>query len=837
MSKRFTGAFVRVVLIVFCAALVVEPAVAGARSYGVVVVHDITHGKTRRLSRIRPVPPANGLQRIVPLRPTHPVRPRRVKLDPLLQESAPGVSQATVGAGFLGVGVGLDGITGDAYIPPDTNGSAGPTQYVQWVNVSFAVFNKFTGAVEYGPTLGSTLWSSLGGACANNNSGDIIAQFDKQAGRWVMMQPVFTRPYDICVAVSATPDATGAYYAYQFAVPSNSNFPDYPKLAVWSDGYYMSFNSFHGNTYEGPTACVLDRNAMLNGQSATMSCTSPLGSSYSPLLPADLDGDVPGLSTTTSAPPSEADYYLNFGTNALDVWQFSSDHSTFSLLTTIAVPSFSEACGGGACIPQSGTNEQLDSLGDRMMYRLAYRNVGTTGAPDEVLVANQSVDTGTGQVGIRWYELENTGSGFHATPNEGTFAPSDGNYRWMGSIAMDSAKDIAVGYSVSGNSINPGIAFTVNDPSLGDPAGQMEAETTILSGAGSQTSANRWGDYSGMTVDPTDDCTFWYTNEYLQSTGDFNWSTEITPIRLPSCSTLELDAEPAGQSVNAGSSTNYTLAVTPSSGSGATTFTVTGLPSGAGYTVGSISGKGSTTLAINTASTTPAGTYVLDIAATNGVTDASSVVLTVNSATTLVTVSSVTLNPNSVAGGNSSSGTVTLSAAAPSGGVVVNLSSSDPGVATAPASVTVAAGALSAAFAVTTSSVTTATDVLITGSYNGSSASATLAVNPATSSGSFSIVASPSSVSVLPRQSANYTVTITSVSGFNGSVSLSVSGEPGRTSTGFSVNPVTVSSGSSAQSILTVATSRKTPPGTYTLTLTGASGSLSQSTTVAFVVR
>jgi hypothetical protein len=840
MAKRFL--VLTTSIFVLGAALYAQPAAAQGRSYGVVVLHDVGHAISPALSHIRPIPPAKGLQRVIPLLLTHPVQPRLIQRDPLLQQSTTGISQATASTSFMGIGVGLGNITSDSYIPPDTNGAAGPTQYVQWVNASFAVFNKFTGAVEYGPAAGNTLWSSLGGPCATYNSGDPIAQFDKQADRWVMMQPVFTKPYYLCVAVSLTPDAVGAYHTYQFPVPNNShNFPDYPKLAVWPDGYYVSFNSFYnGSTYQGPTACVLDRSAMLNGQTATIGCAGPLGSSYSPILPADLDGDVSGVSSTTAAPPPEADYYLNFGSNSLNVWQFNSSLTTFSLIQTIQVPSFSEACGGGACIPQANTKQQLDSLGDRMMYRLAYRNLNGT----ETLVASQSVDTGNGNTGVRWYELQNSGSGWGYT-QASTWDP-DSNYRWMPSIAMDEAQDIALGYSVSGSGINPAIAFTGHEYGV-DSTNAMETETPIINGTGSQTTYNRWGDYSSMSVDPTDDCTLWYTNEYLQTTGNFNWSTQIAPIRFSNCPTLDLQvaapagstADPTSQTVTAGSSANYTLSVNPSGGGStvSTSFTVSGLPSGANYTVSSVSGSGSTTLNVTTSSSTPAGTYTLNIAATGGgVTNASSVVLTVNGSAPPVTVSSVSLSPNPVTGGSSSTGTVTLSGAAPSGGAVVSLSSSDTSAAQVPTSVTVASGATSANFTVTTSSVSSQTTVTITASYNSSSQSATLTVNPASSGGSFTLGAASSYISVSPGSSVTDGISITS-SGFTGSVSLSVSGLPKFVSGSFSVNPVSVTT-SGGSSVLTISANKHAgmSAGTYSLTITGTGGGSSSSTTVSLTV-
>jgi hypothetical protein len=452
----------------------------------------------------------------------------------------------TPGIGFDGVGEGFTGPNGtytDSVAPPDTNGSVGATQYVQWVNTSFAVFDKTTGAVLEGPLPGNTFWSGFGGSCETRNDGDIIAQYDKVANRWVMMQPVFASPYMICIAVSTTSDATGSYYRYAFSEP---NFPDYPKLAVWPDGYYMSFNMFQGNTFQGARACAMDRSAMLTGAAATQQCFQLTSSSPS-LLPSDLDG-------TTPPPAGSPDYYLNFGTNSLNLWKFHVDfqtpgNSTFTGPTNLAVAAFTPACSGGVCIPQTGTTQLLDSLADRLMYRLAYRNFPLASPPHESLVVNHSVDPGSGNSGIRWYELRNPG-GSPTVYQQGTFAP-DSEFRWMGSIAMDRAGDILVGYSVSSSSMHPAIRYTGRVPS--DPLGTLEGETSILEGTGSQTRRlSRWGDYSSMSVDPVDDCTLWYTQEYLKANGTFNWSTRIASASFPNCSA----APPS------------VVSVTPSSGSG-----------------------------------------------------------------------------------------------------------------------------------------------------------------------------------------------------------------------------------------------------------------------------
>jgi hypothetical protein len=257
-------------------------------------------------------------------------------------------------------------------------------------------------------------------------------------------------------------------------------------------------------------------------------------SSYASLLPADLDG-AGGATTTTALPPSgEPGLFLDFGSNSLNLFKLSvggsfagSGTSSLTGPTTIAVPAFTEACSGGTCIPQAGTSQRLDSLADRLMYRLAYRNFGD----HESLVVTHSV-TGSGTAALRWYEIRNP-NGSPTVYQASSYAP-DSTYRWMGSVAMDKLGDMALGYSASSASVNPGIRYTGRAAS--DALHTMRAETTIQNGTGSQTGGlARWGDYSSMAIDPVDDCTFWYTNEYLQADGSFNWSTHIASFKFPGC--------------------------------------------------------------------------------------------------------------------------------------------------------------------------------------------------------------------------------------------------------------------------------------------------------------
>lgn len=521
-----------------------------------------------------------------------------------------------VGTSFEGLGTGQYGFTVNS-APPDTNGAVGATQYVQWVNESFAVFNKTTGALVAGPTAGNTLWSGFGGGCQTNNDGDPVVLYDKRAQRWVFSQfSVSTTPFLQCIAVSTTSDATGTFNRYSFQY---SNFDDYPKMGVWSDGYYETFNMFNGNTFVGADVCAYNRTAMLAGQSASQICFQQ-GSSVGGLLPSDLDG-------TTPPAAGSPNYVVNFGTNRLNLYKFHVDfatpaNSTFTGPAVITVAAFTPLCSGGTCVVQPSTTQRLDSLADRLMYRLAYRNFGT----HESLVVNHSVAV-TGGGGVRWYEIQNP-SGTPVLAQQGTFAP-DASYRWMGSIATDQSGDMAVGYSVSSSSTRPSVRYTGRVPT--DPAGTMEAEVNVVTGAGSQTGGlSRWGDYSAMTVDPVDDCTFWFTTEYMKATGSFNWNTRIANFKFPSCGgtatpDFTIGASPSSLSIPQGGNGTSTITITSLNRfNSATTLSASGLPSGvtAAFSTNPVTppanGSATSTLTLTASGTATTGTTNITINGLSG---------------------------------------------------------------------------------------------------------------------------------------------------------------------------------------------------------------------------
>jgi hypothetical protein len=517
------------------------------RQSSAVEVKATKHAFAPPLNHLQPIPPRSGG---VPSPSDNDES--RVENSVSFADAVSSTLSVNAGLNILGVGTGFHGFAIQAAVAVP-NGAPGPTQFFQIVNESFAVFNKSTGALEYGPADGNTLWQALGAPCSSIPSMDQIAQFDKLAQVWVIMMPLYAQPDTLCIAVSTTSDAVnGGWNLYSFEVPLTTlacggagcrPMSDYPKLAVWPDGYYITYNQGgSSNNFLGAAACVVNRAAMLTGAAATMQCFNDIpGSSYGTLLPADVDG-------TTPPPAGTPGYFMSFDYNeqSLDLWQFHVNwttpaNSTYTGPTNIPVTAFQEPCGDTVtemtppdnCVPQAGTSEMLGVFGDRLMYRLAYRNFGAY----QSLVANHSVATGTNgnQTGIRWYELRNSGTGF-AQYQEGTYAP-DSNYRWMGSTAMDKLGDMGLGYNVSGSSLSPTVRYTGRLAT--DPLGQMESEVDLLSQANvahtSQTNSVRWGDFTSMAIDSADDCTFWYTGEYQTTTGSDHWSTRIASFSFPSC--------------------------------------------------------------------------------------------------------------------------------------------------------------------------------------------------------------------------------------------------------------------------------------------------------------
>jgi hypothetical protein len=490
--------------------------------------------------------------------------------------SAPLIS-ATLGLGFEGVGqVGgfygtpagnfCPSLSGGFLVPPDTNAAVGDTQVVQWVNVCYTVFDKSSGTLIAGPFAGTNFWKGFGAPCETNNDGDIIIQWDKANHRWLAAQNVFNGPpFYTCVAVSQTADATGSYFRYTF--PQQPGFPDYPKWGLTSRVYYQTQNIFDvtipSQPFLGVNVCAYQADRMREGRQASQVCIfdNSNGTLFDDsMLPAD--DDTPGagggevlLGAIDNFFPGSAHVYEFIFKADFD----DPEESTLAGVDgsmPITVPAFNLAfCGTPPslttnCVPQpdsrsaerffgsvwglppGGLVDTLDTLGDRLMYRLA-RSVGQDGTQHFLVTHNVNNTTA---VAARWYEFRAPQGSTSLSLHQSGQTPDDGHYRWMGSIAMDRRGDIALGYSRSSARERdyPSIYFA--GQRAGDPLGTTEREAVIKKGSGSQYhSFDRWGDYSSMALDGADSCTFWYTSEFYPVNGSFAWDTWVTSLRFPNC--------------------------------------------------------------------------------------------------------------------------------------------------------------------------------------------------------------------------------------------------------------------------------------------------------------
>jgi len=437
--------------------------------------------------------------------------------------------------------------------PPDPNGAVGPNHVVTMANLHFQIFNK-AGQSLFGPAANNTLWSGFGGDCQTDNSGDPVVLYDQLADRWILTQFTSSGPtFFECIAISTTNDPTGSFFRY--AIATGNNFPDYPKGGVWPDAYYFSTREFlNGSTFVGVGAYALDRAQALAGNPnptivGFLAPPNPLYVVGDGLLPSDLDGMTLPPAGSPNFFVGSQDDNASYGapSDALNLWKFHYDpnqpqNSSFTLTNTLPTQPFnsimSASCTSSrTCIPQPGTTNKIDHLGyrQRPLFRWAYRNFGD----HESLVTNQSVNAGNGPngvvSGVRWYELRDP-NGSPMIFQQGTYAPglTDGIHRWMGSIAMNSLGDIALGYSASNDpnpSVFPSVFYTARHN--GDPPGVMTlGEGSIINGTGSQTGSPRWGDYTAIDIDPTDDTTFWYINEYVPTTSSTGWRLRIGAFNL-----------------------------------------------------------------------------------------------------------------------------------------------------------------------------------------------------------------------------------------------------------------------------------------------------------------
>ncbi len=533
MSRRSASLSVGVLLVVCLMLFSGGPAPAQVAPE---VSSDIRHDLSPPLRDMAYTPEEPGAPRTVPLLLRSIQRNSGLgNADPVLQDFQGSPNTPGTLLNFLGLGRGYPGYSVDA-APPDTNAAVGQTQIVQWVNLSFVVFDKNGDEVQaFRP--GSFFWSDFGGDCQNHNDGDPIIKYDAAAGRWFASQSVFGAflgPHSTCIAISQTDDATGSYYRYQFSQPNL--LPDYPKFAIWPDAvnnaYFGSFNLFASPTdFRGPRICAYDRASMLVGAPATQACFQLPPDTDDTLLPADMDSPLPSGFTRDNFVVGSLE---DNGPNEFSFFTFHADfvNSEFTLSprTIINVAPFTDLCNLGACVAQLGTNDKLDSLSGIFMYRNGYRFIDD----HESLVLNHSINTPQGGGGVRWYEIRDP----NTSPTifqSGTYAPDPTEFRWMGSIAMDHVGDICVGYSVSSSAIHPAIRYACRQPD--DPPGTLGDEVSIIEGDGSQLDTfSRWGDYSSLVADPVDDCTFLYTTEYYMAPdASFAWSTQLATFKFPDC--------------------------------------------------------------------------------------------------------------------------------------------------------------------------------------------------------------------------------------------------------------------------------------------------------------
>jgi len=470
---------------------------------------------------------------------------------------------------------GIDAISvADPGLEIDANGAVGTMQYMEWVNTYYQAFSNtspYTPVCDT-PQAGDTPWVNSGMSnCYGTGGGEGTITFDRIASLWVIARRASqaTNSYYYCIAVSNTANLaspTLAWHTYQFEMTSNFGlnshgdvyYPDWPRFATWADGYYATFDlEDPDNEYQeiGVVACAFDRaNMIIGGTARAQQCfsnPSPLptnGALYlsHSLIPADIDN-------TTAPPTGRHEYFVsiqnpvNNGTattsTKLNLWNFhvnwtSPTSSTFAK-AALTVTSYEPGCydvlqpDDTFCVnePSSGnTGNYIDSIGDRLMPRMPYHNFGTY----ESFLVSQTIQVGTGsnqQTGIRWYELRGTNPTVYQS---GNVTNGSTLYRFVPSIAQDSAGNAGVGYSVSASGVHPGIrAAYWSLPSKTSPT-----EIVLQNGTGDEENSSHWGNISSITVDPTDGCTFWYQNEYFkanQINSEVNWNTRISNFKLGTC--------------------------------------------------------------------------------------------------------------------------------------------------------------------------------------------------------------------------------------------------------------------------------------------------------------
>lgn len=491
--------------------------------------HPHAHSKTAEPDKLAELPPIT-------------ISAEGAAVEQTEQGSRPSASLVT---SFDGLGVGFTGPQGkaEARNPSDNSLAVGPNEIVQIVNSHVAIFSKKssrypeTGNPLLGPVITNTLFTDFGGPCEKLISGDAVVRYDQLAQRWLFVLPIFRRPvndpeapYAMCYAVSAGPDVMGRYYRYEFSRPL---FPDYPRPAIWTDGYYLPTST--GDTVIQKHVCAADRSKMLSGEPADEQCEVVDGVNF--LNAADIDGQRPPRSGMPEIVMAAGGTQLHekYDDDGIYVYRFHVDWNdpTQTMLSgpdKIAVAPYHYLCNGqlSHCVPQKGTDVRVDAQGDKLMQRLVYRNFGRY----QSIVASHSVDTKSDGGGVRWYEFHLDKDGTPKLNQQGTYAPG-GDYRWLPSIAMDRKGDIGVGYSWGAKNSDPGQRFAARLAK--DPQGKLTLQESVMAqGEAAQTNTMRWEDYTTLDIDPSDDCTFWYVGDYLKA-GEADYSTRIGAYQLPGC--------------------------------------------------------------------------------------------------------------------------------------------------------------------------------------------------------------------------------------------------------------------------------------------------------------
>lgn len=512
-------------------------------------------------------------------RPTPP--PPVIPTPPDISAAGAAVEQTQQGprpalvpvASFDGLGNGFVGIPEDEAEPPAADAQAqgfgrggprgarggidislavGPDHIVEILDGNMAVFTKkgkkypTTGKLLYGAVPNDTVFAGFGNRCANNYNSDSVVRYDQLADRWLIVVPIFQRgddpaePYGMCYAVSATSDPLGSYYRYEFA---RTLFPDYPRPAIWTDGYYLPTSTSDNLLPDVITQkhdCIADRSSMLKGEPASEQCVVIDGAVF--MLNADIDGKAlppkgaPNIMMSTGGTQllkifdSDGIYYYKVHVD----WKDPS-RTTVSEPQKITVAPYHYLCDGqlSDCVPQPDTDKRLDAQGDKLMQRMVYRNIDG----HQSIVAEHSIYTAAHAGGVRWYEFRLDKEGNPELYQQGTYAPDD-HYRWLGSMDMDKKGDIAIGYSYGGTPAYPGQRFAARMP--GDALGKLTFHESVIAegaasdGAPGASGTQRWEDYTQMSMDPSDDCTFWFVGNYLKA-GATSSTTRIAAFVVPGC--------------------------------------------------------------------------------------------------------------------------------------------------------------------------------------------------------------------------------------------------------------------------------------------------------------